>query len=68
MAFGLQRDRAAGEHKLAVFNQLLCRVVTFVELWFVVFEHDFAIQQMTNDFVVVNFDLSRDPLFAMVSF
>jgi len=68
MTLRLQRNRSAGQHQIAILDQPFGILVAFVELWLVVFQDNFAIEQMLNHFVVMDFDLRCDPLFAVVGF
>ena len=68
MTFGLQEDGAAAEHFVAGFDQFLSIAIRFVQLRFFVFQHQFAIDKVSDSTVAVNLDFGGDPLVAMIGF
>lgn len=66
MAFGLKRDRSAGEHEVAVLDQQLGLFIAVVELRLLVLQHDFAFKNVADDLVASDFDLCSHPLVAVI--
>ena len=65
MALGLQGDGAPIEQLLAIDDQFAGVRIVLVELRLAVFEHQLAIDGVSNEPTAVNFHLGGDPLVAV---
>ena len=67
MAFGLKRDGATGKlFSLAFSMSSLGVSIGGVELWLVVLQHYFSIDDMADNFVSTDFDLSCYPYVTVI--
>ena len=66
MALGLKRDTSSVEHLVAVLDQCPGVGIRIVELRLFVFDYGFAVDDVLDDAIAMNFGLDRDPVVAGV--
>ncbi len=68
VAFRLQRNVSVAEYEITIHDQFLCRWVAFVQLRFLVRQHDLTVDHVTDLLSAPHLDFDRDPLVAVIRF